>query len=511
MIRSITHGTTIILSFVVLVVTAKEQLTFRVEPAARLFNVPDDNNENTNESNVQATNDKESMEFQDTDTASSGTTSHVFKILQLADLHWGEHLDTDKADKGKEQDDKTANAIQVYLETEQPDLVVFSGDQISSDFMVDNAREVHGQVISAMKNVNPDIKWCTLMGNHDDHPFEVVKDGDIVDEIPAKTSRKDLLEFDAQLDGSYTEPSDLSNYKLSLSLNDGSPAADVYVFDTGGGAMEKELSIDQVEWFKNESNDNVARPAIGFMHIPTRKGFEFKSGCVGEDSEEVRKIQNKPGILEAMVEQGYTHILGVGHNHGNDYCCGHDDPLHLCFGRHSGYGGYEEVSRGARVYELKLLVNDDNTRTFSWSSWVRLDTGETTNEFSPEQSYDYKTPLPPTQPPTNTPTVSFEPSQSPSVSLQPSVSPSMAPSSPPPTTMPSRFPSRQPSFRPTLSPSNEATNAPTFKAPTVALTLPPILSSVQASVVDTSAGISKQPKASIFYCCCLGTMLLLLV
>lgn len=96
---------------------------------------------------------------------------------------------------------------------------------------------------------------------------------------------------------------------MTLSLDDGSPAADVYVFDTGGGAIEKELSNDQVEWFKNESNDNVARPLIGFMHIPTRKGFEFKSGCIGEDSEEVRKIENKPGILQEMITVAAMMIL----------------------------------------------------------------------------------------------------------------------------------------------------------------------------------------------------------
>jgi predicted MPP superfamily phosphohydrolase len=157
------------------------------------------------------------MEPQGTDTTSS--TWNVFKILQLADLHWGEYLGTDK---GKEQDYKTANAIRVYLETEQPDLVVLSGDQTSSDFMVNNARENHGQVLSAMQNVNPDIQWCTVMGNHDDHPFEVVKDGEIAKEIPNKTSRKELLEYDAQLDGSYTKPSELSNYKVTLSLDDGS-------------------------------------------------------------------------------------------------------------------------------------------------------------------------------------------------------------------------------------------------------------------------------------------------
>jgi hypothetical protein len=77
--------------------------------------------------------------------------------------------------------------------------------------MVDNAREIHGQVVSAMQNVNPYIKWCILMGNHDDHPYEVVEDGKILNEVAAKTSQKDLLEYDAQWEGSYTEPGDLSN------------------------------------------------------------------------------------------------------------------------------------------------------------------------------------------------------------------------------------------------------------------------------------------------------------
>jgi hypothetical protein len=73
-------------------------------------------------------------------------------------------------------------------------------------------------------------------------------------------------------------------------------------------------------------------------------------------------------------------------------------PLHLCFGRHSGYGGYGTWDRGARVYEITLQPNDNddaiddaiddattNVRrhTITWNSWVRLENGTITDVYEP--------------------------------------------------------------------------------------------------------------------------------
>ena len=112
-----------------------------------------------------------------------------------------------------------------------------------------------------------------------------------------------------------------------------------------------------------------------------------------------------PGIANAMSESTRIYFLATGHNHGNDYCCHYrNTTLQLCFGRHSGYGGYGRWDRGSRIYELTIpfhvhdddddnttrvdgVANDDddyddpsatthNIHNMEWKTWVRLESGE---------------------------------------------------------------------------------------------------------------------------------------
>lgn len=39
---------------------------------------------------------------------------------------------------------------------------------------------------------------------------------------------------------------------------------------------------------------------------------------------------------------GNTKAVFVGHDHGNDWCCPFAGGLMVCYGRHTGYGGYGE-------------------------------------------------------------------------------------------------------------------------------------------------------------------------
>jgi hypothetical protein len=87
-------------------VSPKEALTFRVEPSLRLFSMPDynDNNGGTNESNVQDSGHNENVHIV--------STRHVFKIVQP--IAWPTCIGESTClgtDKGKEQGNKTANAI----------------------------------------------------------------------------------------------------------------------------------------------------------------------------------------------------------------------------------------------------------------------------------------------------------------------------------------------------------------------------------------------------------------
>ena len=60
--------------------------------------------------------------------------------------------------------------------------------------------------------------------------------------------------------------------------------------------------------------------------------------------------------LEALSSAG-VQVLSCGHNHGNDECCsrlGEVPVASLCFGRHSGLGGYNHGwDHGARVFLLR--------------------------------------------------------------------------------------------------------------------------------------------------------------
>lgn len=61
-------------------------------------------------------------------------------------------------------------------------------------------------------------------------------------------------------------------------------------------------------------------------------------------------------------------------------------PLSLCFGRHSGYGGYGEFDRGSRIYELRIrgtTVPMEGKKVVSFHSWVQIESGNVTEEYTP--------------------------------------------------------------------------------------------------------------------------------
>jgi len=327
----------------------------------------------------------------------------AFKILQLADIHYGEGPGTGW---GERQDAKSIELIQSIIKSEAPDLVVLSGDQLTADFIKEDASAVQSQLIQAMVDVQPDVRWCLVMGNHDDHPLETfLENGDMV-LTDATTTRRDLLHFDAALEGSVTVARDKSMYKLPIFYDTevdserDSPAAEIFVFDTGGGMIREEIDQEQVDWFVEQTAPSSIvqpRPAIAFQHIASNEdAWTFRKECSGIDDEpnKVKTVENDPGLFEAMINYKDLFFVGVGHNHGKSYCCQFED-LHLCYGRHSGYGGYEKVDRGGRLYELRFEEGENNRMVFSWNSWVRLEDGSVVDRYQPDSPKEY--PLPPVQ------------------------------------------------------------------------------------------------------------------
>jgi predicted MPP superfamily phosphohydrolase len=327
---------------------------------------------------------RKSQEERDTDH------SYVFHILQIADIHLGENSWTNW---GPEQDRKTWIALDRLILSERPDLIVLSGDQITANNVDANATAYYLQLGHSLNTFG--IPWALIFGNHDDAPFE--KGDANGTRYPAKTSRRKLLEAHRDFDLSLTLPgpesvTGVTNYWLDIFLPDidddddkqrAKVAARVLLLDSGGGTLTEQIDTTQLDWYLDTRPLDLNTPVVAFQHIPSSvQDFAFESTqCKGLQDDGIAGLDNDAGIVEALSDAENVHFLAVGHNHGNDYCCRHTPSLHLCFGRHSGYGGYGRWDRGARVYQLRLNQTGGWT---GWKSWVRMESGEVVDEYDPK-------------------------------------------------------------------------------------------------------------------------------
>ena len=90
-------------------------------------------------------------------------------------------------------------------------------------------------------------------------------------------------------------------------------------------------------------------------------------------------------ITKGKAGKSRLHAIVSGHDHGNDWCAPSNvttaaaQVLPLCFGKHSGFGGYDydPWNHGARIFEFDLDSVDKSVRTY-----IRMLTGETVSRTS---------------------------------------------------------------------------------------------------------------------------------
>ena len=309
----------------------------------------------------------------------------TFTILQITDIHLGDKLDWtgnewlgyNETEYGLEQDDKTYEAIDAYLSAETPDLIVLSGDNIHANHIVDNATAYYDRLGAFMEShATP---WGFIFGNHDDSASDAFPDE------PARATRRDLMETM----GKYTEfgvtrqdsPDDVygvSNYVLDVTLQE-SPGLQILLLDTGGGTIPEELDATQLEWLSTVRH--VGTPGVAFQHIPAKEfeAFSDNGKCVGESNEGVYPPgDGDAGIANYLIKDGNVMFMSTGHDHGNFFCC----PLEqfsVCYGKHSGYGGYaQDLGRGVRMFEITADVKQN---IFTYKSWIRMEDGTVEDEY----------------------------------------------------------------------------------------------------------------------------------
>lgn len=308
----------------------------------------------------------------------------VFRIMQVADIHLGENA---WEAWGPRADQMTFDALRSYLNHSEQlpiDLVVLSGDQLTANNVDANASKYYSRLGLFLNEQQ--IPFATIFGNHDDAPLEKRDEHGKIRKFPAKTDRTQLFEAlqDFPFSVAKQGPRNLhgvSNFWLNVEDENKNTKLRLAFVDTGGGTLSSSLTKTHAEWFETTSREKPDVAVAVFQHIPTKEFAASDERCRGLHQDGVSPVdEDDAHWIHLLQQNSNVKLVAVGHNHGNDYCCRLQEGPSLCFGRHSGYGGYGSWERGVRIYEFQL----QSTRV-NWTSWVLLESGEVIDKFSPFQ------------------------------------------------------------------------------------------------------------------------------
>lgn len=319
----------------------------------------------------------------------------TFRILQIADVHMGEPF--------PQQDVETFAGLELITTLETVDIAVLSGDQLTG-LNIDTNATAHWDKLTSLLD-RRSIPHTAILGNHDAEPYNQPGNQSLPG---AKTSRTALMRHDAALPRSYSSlgPEELwpaaSVYVVnvlppagtaasSAAAADELPAVQLFHLDSGGGGMPEALAAAQVAWFnatiaasrakaqRRRGNGTAAAPALVFVHIPVAEfaqAWTAQRHCFGDKQDDISPMLADHGLFAALDAAPEVRAVFIGHNHCNDFCCRYGARnVSLCFGRHSGFGGYgcKGYRQGSRVIELS---RDSASGAVSIRTHVRLVDGD---------------------------------------------------------------------------------------------------------------------------------------
>ncbi|MQL90975.1 hypothetical protein Taro_023578 [Colocasia esculenta] len=301
----------------------------------------------------------------------------TFKILQVADMHYGEGWTTRCKDVLPSQfagcsDLNTTRFLRRMIGAEEPDLIVFSGDNIFGPSTSDAAKSLSEAFGPAIESKLP---WAAILGNHDQESTmsraEVMTFISLMDYSVSEVNPPNLNGDHASIDG-------FGNYNLVVHGASGSELAtssvlNLYLLDSGdreisnGSQTSGWIKESQLRWLHKlskgfQSSTTIQAPALAFFHIPIPevKELRFKK-IVGEFQQKVSCSSVNSGVLQTLVSMGDVKAVFMGHDHLNDFC-GDISSILFCHGGGFGYHGYGNAlwPRRARVV-LSELEKDGDT------------------------------------------------------------------------------------------------------------------------------------------------------
>ena len=295
-----------------------------------------------------------------------------FKIVQFTDIHF--RYDSYRSDSA-------LMLMKAVIEKEKPDLVVLTGDIVTSK----NASQ--GWLSLSRIMIDAQVPWAAVLGNHDP-------------EFKNETTKKEIMETIVGLPYNLTErgPENISgegNYILEVKSSVSNKIAALLYFLDSQMYPEENLGrydwikFDQITWYRERSksysflNDYNPYPSLAFFHIPLPEYKEVidQKTTVGIYKETVCAPDLNSGMYTAMLECKDVMGMFAGHDHDNNYI-GCLRGICLAYGNATGRETYGKIGRGARVIELYEGERKFDTWILKLYNCDRdKDTWEPTNDY----------------------------------------------------------------------------------------------------------------------------------
>ncbi len=297
-----------------------------------------------------------------------------FKIMQIGDTQ--DMILKDVAE---------IKLITAALAQEEPDLLVFTGDQLTDFFPGANVKGLKKCLSNLFDIIDTyDIPFIVTFGNHD-HDYD--------DRWPVE----EQLAFYQQYENCIVPENrhNAGTYNVPIKSSDGkSIAFNIYMMDTNNKRADSDLLTgyegvypEQVEWYKQTSDELKAAnggkvvPSLLFQHIPVKEIYqlleevpydeagddavfsidEFKwytlndkviDGVLGEVpcSE---PLESHTGQYQAWVEKGDIVGAFFGHDHVNSFRGKTDDGIVMGYNGGTGFSSYGRGGdRSVRIFEI---------------------------------------------------------------------------------------------------------------------------------------------------------------
>jgi len=297
-----------------------------------------------------------------------------FKIIQFTDTH---------VNISKNENLDIFPYLQKIIETEKPDLVIFTGD-------VANPEKAYQPFVDLFQKEK--IPWAVALGNHDEGRDSLLREklARFIENLPWCLNKNDAVSSGG------------TNFILSVySEKSEKPEALLYCMDSNSySTLEPAVKgygwfkFSQIEWYRQKSREYTHKnggkplPALAFFHIPFPEynlaWNDSTAMRVGEKRERVSCPDINSGMFAAMLQCGDVMGTFAGHDHYNDYIVDYHN-IALAYGRASKLVRQENPMLGGRVIVLK-----EGERKFD--TWIREKDGKKVQVCSFPDSFVVKAP-----------------------------------------------------------------------------------------------------------------------